>query len=103
MSVDGEEITVAVKTTFEVSSLTVADGKVTLVATVTVGKGQALPETVTLGGNVKVKVAKNLTDGWDSEPRTFGKPNLTRVDNQTYQMRMEIDLSEYTFYQVIVE
>ena len=100
VNVDGTVAEVAVATSFIVSDMVVDETTITLAVTIAVGQGE-LPETVTLGGQVALKVAQSLSE-WTTVTPAPAAITMTRVSETEATVSVTYDRGEYKFFQVIV-
>jgi hypothetical protein len=99
-SVDGTEVVVA--STFEVAEVAVDANRVTLSVTIAVEQG-ALPETFTLGGEVKLMVCQTLGGEWSEITPDPEEIVVTRVDDKTATVSVTYDKDDYNFFKVVVK
>ena len=100
--VNGAEVAVA--TSFTVSDIVVDETTLTLAVTIAVEQGE-LPETVTLGGEVKLMVAQSLADEWTTVVPTPENIEVTRASDPNIQeavISVTYDRSDYKFFRVVV-
>jgi hypothetical protein len=100
--VNGAEVAVA--TSFTVSDIVVDETTLTLAVTIAVEQGE-LPETITLGGEVKLMVAQSLADEWTTVVPTPENIEVIRASDPNIQeavISVTYDRSDYQFFKVIV-
>lgn len=100
--VNGAEVAVA--TSFTVSDIVVDETTITLAVMIAVEQGE-LPETVTLGGEVKLMVAQSLADEWTTVVPMSENIEVVRASDPNIQeavISVTYDRSDYQFFKVIV-
>lgn len=100
--VNGAEVAVA--TSFTVSDIVVDETTITLAVMIAVEQGE-LPETVTLGGEVKLMVAQSLADEWTTVVPTPENIEVIRASDPNIQeavISVTYDRSDYKFFRVVV-
>lgn len=104
VNVDGTVAEVAVATSFTVSDIVVDETTITLAVMISVEQGE-LPETVTLGGEVKLMVAQSLADEWTTVVPTPENIEVIRASDPNIQeavISVTYDRSDYKFFRVVV-
>ena len=102
VSVSGNIATVAAESTFEVSEVVLADNAVSLSVTIAVGAGE-LPETLTLGGAVKLMVSDTLDGEWTEVTPAPSQIKFTRVSENKATLSVTQASGSYKFFQVLVK
>ena len=101
---DVEGAEVAVATSFTVCDIVVDETTITLAVMIVVEQGE-LPETITLGGEVKLMVAQSLADEWTSVVPTPENIEVIRASDPNIQeavISVTYDRSDYKFFRVVV-
>ncbi len=101
---DVEDAEVAVATSFTVCDIVVDETTLTLAVMIVVEQGE-LPETITLGGEVKLMVAQSLADEWTTVVPTPENIEVIRASDPNIQeavISVTYDRSDYKFFRVVV-
>jgi hypothetical protein len=97
-------VTVDVKSSFEVSDVTVTETSVALAVTIAVEKG-ALPGSFKLGGEVKLSVCQTLGGGWTEITPDPSDIVVKRVSDTEATVSVTYDHRKhgYQFFKMIVK
>ena len=102
VTLTSEGAIVATESDFTVREIVVTDESVLLSVRMAVGVG-TLPETLSLGGTVKLMVCNDLDGVWTEITPTPSQITLTRVSDTEANLSLTQNLGEYTFFKVIVK
>jgi hypothetical protein len=95
-------VTVAAESSFEVSEMVMASNAVSLSATIAVGAGE-LPETLTLGGAVKLMESAALDGEWTEVTPALSQIKFTRVSENKATLSVTQASGTYKFFQILVK
>ena len=95
-------VTVAAESSFEVSEVVIASNAVSLSATIAVGAGE-LPETLTLGGAVKLMESAALDGEWTEVTPALSQIKFTRVSENKATFSVTQASGTYKFFQILVK